>query len=78
VDFQVMPGGAEGIVGPNGAGKTTLFGALAGSHPVTSGQIRLQGRDLTGTSAAPVSGHDIGLDRAYPACAVLGGDMAGL
>lgn len=52
VDFQVMPGEAVGIVGPNGAGKTTLFGALAGSFPITAGQIRLQGRDLTGTSAA--------------------------
>jgi branched-chain amino acid transport system ATP-binding protein len=52
VDFQVMLGEAVGIVGPNGAGKTTLFGALAGSFPITAGQIRLQGRDLTGTSAA--------------------------
>jgi branched-chain amino acid transport system ATP-binding protein len=52
VDFQVMPGEAVGIVGPNGAGKTTLFGALAGSFPITSGAIQLQGQDLQGTSAA--------------------------
>lgn len=52
VDFHVMPGEAVGIVGPNGAGKTTLFGALAGSFPVSSGEIHLAGRDLSGTSAA--------------------------
>jgi branched-chain amino acid transport system ATP-binding protein len=52
VDFHVMPGEAVGIVGPNGAGKTTLFGALAGSFPVSSGEIQLAGRDLSGTSAA--------------------------
>jgi branched-chain amino acid transport system ATP-binding protein len=52
VDFAVMQGEAVGIVGPNGAGKTTLFGALAGSFPITSGSIHLDGRDLAGTRAA--------------------------
>lgn len=52
VDMHVYPGEALGIVGPNGAGKTTLFGALAGSFPVTSGRIELEGRDLSGTTAA--------------------------
>lgn len=52
VDFQVFPGDAVGIVGPNGAGKTTLFGALAGSFPITSGQIVLRGQSLAGVSSA--------------------------
>lgn len=52
VDFEVSPGEAVGIVGPNGAGKTTLFGALAGSFPITSGDIALEGQSLTGTSSA--------------------------
>lgn len=51
VDFQVAAGEAVGIVGPNGAGKTTLFGALAGSFPITSGEIHLQGQNLAGTSS---------------------------
>lgn len=51
IDLHVLPGEALGIVGPNGAGKTTLFGALAGSFPVTSGQISFTGHDLTGTRA---------------------------
>ncbi len=52
VDFHVSPGEAVGIVGPNGAGKTTLFGALAGSFPITSGEIVLEGQSLAGTSSA--------------------------
>lgn len=51
VDIHVMPDEALGIVGPNGAGKTTLFGALAGSFPLSSGQISFAGQDLTGTRA---------------------------
>lgn len=52
VDFSVQPGEAVGIVGPNGAGKTTLFGALAGSFPISAGDISLMGQDLRGTSAS--------------------------
>lgn len=35
------------VVGPNGAGKTTLINAMAGLHPVKSGQLRFGGRDIT-------------------------------
>ena len=34
------------VVGPNGAGKTTLVNALAGLHPVDSGSLTMDGRDL--------------------------------
>ncbi|OAN67918.1 ABC transporter ATP-binding protein [Sulfitobacter sp. EhC04] len=47
VSFHVGKGEAVGIVGPNGAGKTTLFGALAGSFPVSGGQITFAGDDIT-------------------------------
>lgn len=52
VDFTVRTGEAVGIVGPNGAGKTTLLALLSGSHAVSAGQIRLQGRDVTALDAA--------------------------
>jgi branched-chain amino acid transport system permease protein len=35
------------LLGPNGAGKSTFFGLLVGRHQVTSGTIRLDGRDVT-------------------------------
>ncbi len=47
VNLSVMPGERRGIIGPNGAGKTTLFRLISGEMPVTSGRIRLHGRDIT-------------------------------
>ena len=35
------------VVGPNGAGKTTLINALAGLHPMESGDLRFAGRDIS-------------------------------
>jgi branched-chain amino acid transport system ATP-binding protein len=37
------------VIGPNGAGKTTLFNLLTGQFAPTSGHIRFDGRDVTGT-----------------------------
>jgi branched-chain amino acid transport system ATP-binding protein len=39
------------VVGPNGAGKTTLINALAGLHPIDSGALRMDGRDISRLSA---------------------------
>jgi branched-chain amino acid transport system ATP-binding protein len=35
------------VIGPNGAGKTTLINAIAGLHRATSGQMTMDGSDLT-------------------------------
>ena len=48
--FTLARGAIGGLVGPNGAGKTTLFNCLAGALEPTSGQVQLDGRDITGAS----------------------------
>lgn len=35
------------VIGSNGAGKSTLLNLIAGTHPVTSGQIFLKGKEIT-------------------------------
>jgi branched-chain amino acid transport system ATP-binding protein len=47
VDLDVSPGEVVGLFGPNGAGKTTLFNLIAGSFRPDSGQVMLQGKDIT-------------------------------
>jgi len=51
VSIEVHRGTLTGLIGPNGAGKSTLLGMLAGTIPVTSGQVIYQGRDVTGLPA---------------------------
>ncbi|MFQ5898747.1 MAG: ABC transporter ATP-binding protein [Candidatus Methylomirabilia bacterium] len=48
VNLSLGPGERKGILGPNGAGKTTLFNLISGVLPVTSGEIRLFGENVTG------------------------------
>jgi branched-chain amino acid transport system ATP-binding protein len=40
-------GCVTGLIGPNGAGKTTLFNVITGLLPATSGQVSIDGRDVT-------------------------------
>jgi branched-chain amino acid transport system ATP-binding protein len=47
VNLKIESGERRAIIGPNGAGKTTFFSVISGLHPVTSGTIRVFGRDVT-------------------------------
>jgi branched-chain amino acid transport system ATP-binding protein len=47
VSLTVPQGEILGLIGPNGAGKSTLFNMVAGAYPVTSGEIWLDGKDIT-------------------------------
>lgn len=46
-DLRVGPGQEVSIIGPSGAGKSTLLAAIAGFETVTTGQILLNGQDIT-------------------------------
>ena len=47
VTMGVGSGEIIGLLGPNGAGKTTTFLMILGIHRPDSGEIRLNGRDIT-------------------------------
>lgn len=46
VSMSVEPGQVTAVVGPNGSGKSSLMAALCGDLPLTSGTVRLNGREL--------------------------------
>lgn len=47
VDLEIRQGEIVGLLGPNGAGKTTTFYMVVGLVPATSGQVFVNGRDVT-------------------------------
>ena len=47
VSLSVEEGETMAIVGQNGAGKSTLVKILTGAYQKSSGQIRLEGKDVT-------------------------------
>jgi ABC-type multidrug transport system fused ATPase/permease subunit len=47
ISLTIQPGEVIGIVGPSGAGKSTLLSALLRLYPLTEGQIKVDGHDIT-------------------------------
>lgn len=63
VSLQIRTGEVLGLIGPNGSGKTTLLGCIAGTHPLSSGSVELDGRRLSGLPAHRVA--RFGLSRSF-------------
>ena len=49
--LSVAKGSITGLIGPNGAGKSTLFNIIAGALPLDSGQVLLDGEEITNRPA---------------------------
>ncbi|WP_290788973.1 ABC transporter ATP-binding protein [Halomonas sp.] len=49
--LSVEKGSITGLIGPNGAGKSTLFNIIAGALPLDSGQVLLEGEEITNRPA---------------------------
>ncbi len=47
LSLHVNPGDFVTVIGSNGSGKTTLLNTIAGTVPLTSGTVRLEGKDIT-------------------------------
>lgn len=63
VDLVVKEQAIQSIIGPNGAGKTTFFNCVTGFYTPEEGDIRLDGRSITGLSADRVT--KLGISRTY-------------
>jgi len=59
IDIDVAPAETVCIIGPNGAGKTTLVHTIAGLHPAASGNIRVDGVDVTTLPGHKVCAHGV-------------------
>ncbi len=68
VSTKIETGKVNAIIGPNGAGKTTFFNLLSGVQKPTSGQILLQGRDITGLRADQIA--VLGVSRTFQTTAL--------
>jgi branched-chain amino acid transport system ATP-binding protein len=55
VSFDVHDGEILGIIGPNGSGKSTLFNCILGQLTPSAGEVRLNGRPITGMRPSDLS-----------------------
>lgn len=63
IDFEIEKGEFAVIVGPSGAGKTTVLNILGGMDTTTSGEVWIDGTDITKFKARRLTGYrrdDIG------------------
>ena len=61
--LHVDEGEVVGLIGDNGAGKSTLIKVLSGVHPMTSGEIKVDGEIVDFTS--PRQASDAGIGTVY-------------
>lgn len=60
VSVTAMPGRVTALIGPNGSGKTTLLNVVSGYYSPDSGQVLLNGQDVSSQTAAERARSGIG------------------
>jgi branched-chain amino acid transport system ATP-binding protein len=60
VSFAVREGEILGVIGPNGSGKSTLFNCILGQARPTAGDVRLDGRHVTGMRPCDLNRRGVG------------------
>jgi branched-chain amino acid transport system ATP-binding protein len=61
--FEVPEHALFGLIGPNGSGKSTIFNLVTGFLTPTSGQVYLQGQDIT--NKKPYEINQLGIARTF-------------
>ena len=62
-DLELYPGEVLGVIGDNGAGKSTLIKVLCGAVIPDSGEILLDGKNVSFTS--PIEARTLGIETVY-------------
>ena len=70
VTLSVNKGDITGLIGPNGSGKTTLFNSIVGYHPIDSGSIQFEGREISRKSVQDIA--RMGLIRTFQQTRIYG------
>jgi len=70
VTFDLYRNEILGLIGPNGAGKTTLFNMIAGTFPITSGEIIYKGQAIQNLRADKIC--RLGIGRTHQICQPFG------
>jgi branched-chain amino acid transport system ATP-binding protein len=70
VSLVVPEGSITGLIGPNGSGKTTLFNSIVGYHPIDSGSIKFEGREISKLRVSQIA--RVGLIRTFQQTRIYG------
>jgi ABC-type branched-subunit amino acid transport system ATPase component len=70
VSFALAAGEFTAMIGPNGAGKSTLFAVIAGQYAADAGEVRYEGRTITGRH--PAAHAHLGIGRTFQTAHVFG------
>ena len=70
ISLVVPEGSITGMIGPNGSGKTTLFNSIVGFHPIDSGSIKFEGREISKLRVSQIA--RVGLVRTFQQTRIYG------